>query len=292
MVVALSLVLALTSLQPIVERNRLMLSWLRFVSISDEPHRFYQTPLTHNSKAEFLALAGRLEALCRASPGGAVAACWRADMARLVAGEVQSDRPLQPGHSYVDAPRQMMLAQVAGDVAYAEGRYDAAVAIWSQHLPPIALIYKAETVLAHGDSQTAIALLTGIPGQRYPQPAGSRLARLLVELANSRLDGGNFVDAESYWRRALIQSPERDNYYVGLGRALAGQQRWGEAAVVYQDAIQLAPDKAQHYLRLARALVQMGKADQAILTLQRAAELEPANPAVQRLLNQLGQDQP
>ena len=292
MVVALSLVLALTSLQPIVERNRLMLSWLRFVSISDEPHRFYQTPLTHNSKAEFLALAGRLETLCRASPGGAVAACWRADMARLVAGEVQPDRPLQPGHSYVDTPRQMMLAQVAGDVAYAEERYDAAVAIWSQHLPPGALIYKAETVLEQGDIETAARLLDRLEWRRFPQPAGGRLTQVLVELANATLDNGDFIDAESYWRWAIIQSPQRDTYYVGLGRALAGQQRWGEAAVVYQDAIQLAPDKAQHYLRLARALVQMGKADQAILTLQRAAELEPANPAVQRLLNQLGQDQP
>jgi tetratricopeptide (TPR) repeat protein len=180
----------------------------------------------------------------------------------------------------------MMLAQVAGDVAYAEGRYDAAVAIWSQHLPPIALIYKAETVLAHGDSQTAIALLTGIPEQRYPQPAGGRLAGVLVELGNATLDGSNFVDAESYWRWALIQSPGRDNYYVGLGRALAGQQRWDEAAAAYQAAIRLAPDKAQHYVRLARALMQMGEADQAILALRRAVDLEPDNAAALRLLDQ------
>ena len=286
MVVALSLVLALTYLQPIVERNRLMLTWLRFVSLSEEPRRFYQTPLTHDTKSEFLALADRLDALCQASSGRTGAVCWRADMARLVATGVQPDRPIQLNHARVDATGQMMLAQVAGDVAYAENRRAAAVAIWLQHLPPIALIYKAETVLAHGDSQTAIALLTGIPEQRYPQPAGGRLAGVLVELGNATLDGSNFVDAESYWRWALIQSPGRDNYYVGLGRALAGQQRWDEAAAAYQAAIRLAPDKAQHYVRLARALMQMGETDQAILALRRAVDLEPDNAAALRLLDQ------
>ena len=291
-VVTLSLMVALTYLQPIVERNRLMLTWLRLVSLSEEPHRFYQTPHTAVTKYQFSTLAGRLDALCRASSGRAVAVCWRAEMARLVAADAQLDQPVQLDRVGVDATRQMMLAHVAGDVAYAEGRSDAAVAVWSQSLPPDTLIYKAEIVLEQGDGETAARLLESVERRRFAQPAGGRLARVLVELGGASLDDSNFVDAESYWRWALIQSPERDTYYVGLGRALAGQQRWEEAAVVYQDAIQLAPDKVQHYLRLARALVQMGEADQAISVLEHAAELEPGNAAVQRLLNQLGQDQP
>lgn len=291
-VVALGLVVALTYLQPIVERNRLMLTWLGLVSLSEEPHRFYQTPLTDATKYRFSTLAGRLEALCRAAPGGAVAVCWRAEMARLVAADAQPYQPVQVDRVGVDATRQMMLAHVAGDVAYAEGRSDAAVAVWSQSLPPEMLIYKAEIVLEQGDGETAARLLERVERRRFAQPAGGRLARVLVELGNVGLDDGNFIDAEPYWRWALIQSPQRDTYYVGLGRALAGQQRWEEAAVVYRDAVQLAPDKVQHYLRLARVLVQMGEADQAISVLEHAAELEPGHAAVQRLLDWLGEEQP
>lgn len=224
MVTMLSLVLALRYIQPIVERNRLMLAWLHQALLSDEPHRFYQTPLTDTTIFEFSALAGQFDALCQSSPDKDAPVCWRAEMAHLTAGGAQPDWSLQPAGSYTDA-RQMMLAHVAGDVAYTEGRRAAAVAIWAQHLPPASLIYKSQTMLALGDRQRAIALVARVPGRRFPQPVGGRLAQVLVELGNVHLESGRFVDAEFYWRWAIIQSPERDNYYVGLGRSLAGQQR-------------------------------------------------------------------
>ncbi|HEX6387497.1 MAG TPA: tetratricopeptide repeat protein [Anaerolineae bacterium] len=289
-VVALSLVLSFGYPQPVVERNRLMLAWLRLALLSEEPHRFYQMPLADATKSKFTVLAGRLGALCDASPEQSGAVCWRAQMARLIAaGADERDRPVQPGHRPGDAPRQEMLADVAGDLAYAEGRRDAAIEVWLAYLPASAIIYKAEAVLAQGDEDVAVRLLDGLKIERFPQPEGAHLAQVLVELGKLSLDRRQFAEAESYWRWAIIQSPERDTYYVGLGRALAGQQRWGEAAMAYQRAIRLAPDKAQHYLRLARVLIQAGEAEEALLALQRAGELEPDNAAVRRLLDRLGQ---
>ena len=85
----------------------------------------------------------------------------------------------------------------------------------------------------------------------------------LIELARLSLEGREFVEAESFARRAIqIDTKDPMAHYV-LGRAFLTQERLQESAQELATASQLAPDSAAIRFQLATAYRKLGRNQEA-----------------------------
>jgi tetratricopeptide (TPR) repeat protein len=78
------------------------------------------------------------------------------------------------------------------------------------------------------------------------------------------MSGKRPAEAEKHFRRAADIDTRNVNYRVMLGNVLFEQQKWGEAAEAYRNAVQLEPDTGSHHANLATALLRAGKRDEAV----------------------------
>lgn len=177
------------------------------------------------------------------------------------------------------------LAHFAGDYFYERGDLNLATQLWQDFLPEEVQVFRTHQAIANQDYHTAESLLSAIQKDRMTGSAGDYLSSALVAMARWSFDQRNLELAEAYWRRAIKQRPERPSYYVGLARALSGQNRWLEAAEVLEKPIELQPEQAQFHIFLGQALLHGEQFEAAFQAAQTALALEPDNIDAHNLLH-------
>ena len=87
---------------------------------------------------------------------------------------------------------------------------------------------------------------------------------------------GNSAQAEKWYQRAILQSPEFSEAYSNLGNVYLGKKEANAAVTSYQKSVDLDPMKAAYHYNLSRAYAEetflSGKKDQEF---QRARQLDP-----------------
>lgn len=144
-------------------------------------------------------------------------------------------------------------------------------------------------------------------------------------LGRTQMQQGNFVSAESSFRRAIALSPDDSKAYNNLGLALEAQNRDGEAETAYRGAVQkqahmehpseqpllnlgtllndrnqsreavgllkqavtMAPNCVRCHEELSRAYVAVGDEKQGIQELEASVALAPSEPRLHYKLGQL-----
>ena len=97
--------------------------------------------------------------------------------------------------------------------------------------------------------------------------------RALTVLADRLAQQDQCVEAEAYYRLALQQPPPGlDEAHLGLADCLYEQERFEEAAVEYQAALQLGLENAAAANRLGNLLVRLSRPQEAIPYLAQALE--------------------
>ena len=128
-----------------------------------------------------------------------------------------------------------------------------------------------------GAADAACAQVVGSSRTRIPQdPAAVELNNLLAE-AQAALDRKDFATAASDYQSYLEKKPEDAAVHFQLGYAFTGLQKFDQAKVQYQKAIDLNPKMPEAYLNLGLALLDSDPAA-AVAPLQEAAELLPNQP--------------
>lgn len=288
MLVAGCLLLALALSGGAFSRNLLSLRWVDLAS---------QYAMGQNNSAADLAQAeelhGKLTAACASAPAARSARiCMFSDMASLIAGELDIAGLQARLAAYPPASlEQATLAGFGGEYFYYREEESVARALWRTYLPEEMLIHRTHTAVTNQDWETAHVLLAAIPDKTYDGLRRATLARVLVEMARQAFFEQDYGRAENYWRRAIKQWPDRPSYYVSLSRALGGQQRWKESALVLEEAIRLRPNYANYYVYKAQALLHGEEFAEASTVALRALELEPDNAAARDILNQMGTNQ-
>jgi len=154
------------------------------------------------------------------------------------------------------------------------------------------LFRRAIALWRKGEKTSALAALTRAH-QLAPQEVGypANLAAAYVEL-------GEWSKGEAAARLALSLAPQRAESWHGLGNALAGQQRWAEAAQAYEEAARLKPELPDGDRAAAQAWLNAGEPARALQGFLRAIsgvhgrddpELLTAMAGALRQLNQLDQ---
>ncbi len=87
--------------------------------------------------------------------------------------------------------------------------------------------------------------------------------------------------AERWYRKTIDTDPQYTEAYVNLGRLLAGQGRFAEAAPLYLKAIEIEPDNPTAHNNLGTMLARAGKLPQAVQAFRKAVELDPEYPEAQ-----------
>lgn len=116
----------------------------------------------------------------------------------------------------------------------------------------------ASWMIANGSLQEA--------SQKYHEllQKNSKDAEAIIGLARIDELNGELPKAEQGYRRAVELGPEVPGPQIALGRFLAGQKRWGEAADAFNRAVIANPCDRQARSELATALVYNGDVDGAL----------------------------
>ncbi|ADW68881.1 Tetratricopeptide TPR_1 repeat-containing protein [Granulicella tundricola MP5ACTX9] len=108
-------------------------------------------------------------------------------------------------------------------------------------------------------------------------------------LGRAKMQGGDFVEAEKAFRRALTLAPNDSRALDNLGLSLAAQNRTEDAAQAYKDAIASQPSdhatSEQPFLNLGTLLNDENHSSEALPLLQRAAEIAPRSVRCQEELS-------
>lgn len=131
----------------------------------------------------------------------------------------------------------------AGNIAYARGDYQAALAEYQK------------AVEANPDDAESL----------------SNLGQVLVRL-------GRVQQAVPLFERAVAIQPSRWAYHFNLARAFGELNDWDKAVAQYRVAEQLFPDDYVTEFNLARALHKQGNEEAAVSSYLRSIELAPADP--------------
>ncbi len=131
---------------------------------------------------------------------------------------------------------------------------------------PAALLQHAETLLAQGPSDAALALLTNAV-QRFPNHAV-----LACRHSDALHLARQFGRATDGYRRALMLDHGLVDAWYGLGNCLLSGRAHGAAAEALERAIILRPDAAGIRCNLAETLFQLGRVDEAVRHYVEAAD--------------------
>jgi TolB-like protein/DNA-binding winged helix-turn-helix (wHTH) protein/Flp pilus assembly protein TadD len=88
---------------------------------------------------------------------------------------------------------------------------------------------------------------------------------------------GNYEQAEALYRSLLARAPRNADYYIGLGRALEGQNRLEEAEAALREATLVEPGYWMTYNSLGSFLFGFGRSDEAVEAYRRVTALTPGN---------------
>ncbi len=107
---------------------------------------------------------------------------------------------------------------------------------------------------------------------------------------------GDFGAAKTMYREAILAAENQAvtdvTPYLYLGRLLAAEERWDEAADLFRQATQSDPKNGAGWYQYGRALVGLNQPEEALRAIDKASSLEPADPRphYQRMLalKQLG----
>jgi len=131
---------------------------------------------------------------------------------------------------------------------------------------PVALLQKAEALLADGASDAALALLTEAVQQFPKHPM------LACRHADALHLARHFERASDGYRRALMLDQSMVDAWYGLGNCLLSNRAHGAAAEALENALNLRPDGAGIRCNLAEALFQLGRVDEAVRHYIQAAD--------------------
>jgi len=109
-------------------------------------------------------------------------------------------------------------------------------------------------------------------------------ARLFTHLANLYYLLDIQEEATRYYRMSLDANPEYEVPYFNLGFILSKQNRFEEAAGMFEKVARLTPYNVEVYFNWGHALLRTGKLDEAARTLKRALSLDPEHAAAHRTL--------
>ena len=107
---------------------------------------------------------------------------------------------------------------------------------------------------------------------------------------------GDFGAAKATYREAILATKNQAitdvTPYLYLGRLLAADERWDDAADLFGQATRLNPSNGAGWYQYGRALLGLDKPEEALRAIDKASSLEPADPRphYQRMLalKQLG----
>jgi tetratricopeptide (TPR) repeat protein len=121
---------------------------------------------------------------------------------------------------------------------------------------------------------------------RYLTPAAAQNAnqyRANYYLAAALLGAGDFAKGEQFYMAALAIDPKSPDAELGLGHALAGENKLEDAAVHFKKAAELNADYRDNLLELASMYETAKQTEQAIAIYQQF----PENPGAQERLGEL-----
>jgi protein O-GlcNAc transferase len=126
-------------------------------------------------------------------------------------------------------------------------------------------------VLAHqtGRQPLAVEMIRRAIAQNGRMPAFHN------NLGNVYAAAGNWLDAETCFRKALDCKPDYGEAHYNLGNALQAQNRLEDAASAYRDALKVRPNHAETWLNLSNVLQAQGKLEEALEASQRAIASKP-----------------
>ena len=170
--------------------------------------------------------------------------------------------------------QQVVGAQLAGDLAIAEGQPDSALTWFTRALAADpgsdqSLIGVIRSYVARGDLDGALAYLDEHKGSR---PDDAVPYQLLGELFARRGDAGK---AEAAFRQAIQLRPSWLPPYVQLAELLDQTGRAGDAVAVYEQARAQDPRNIGLNFQLAQSYQKLGRIDDALQAYERLLQFDP-----------------
>jgi tetratricopeptide (TPR) repeat protein len=178
------------------------------------------------------------------------------------------------------APTSVWTIQAIGEAQDSQGAYPLAIARYRQVIamspnrPGIHL--RLGRALLRQDRTFENEAMQAFDQELAIDPTNANAA---YELAVIHLRNGRYENARQGFEQALKHYPSFQEAEVGLGRALVGVGKAGEAVVHFQKAISLKPDDEVAYYHLARAYRELGKhveQQKALAEFQRLRKERPA----------------
>lgn len=174
----------------------------------------------------------------------------------------------------------------AGNLFYVQGRLDEAadaleIAVGKHPKFRRAWVRLGDLEARRGNDAAAVAALT----MAHELGANDPFTVGLLGWCHARL--GNWVSAESAYRRAIMVDPDAFEWREGLADVLARQRREADAIALYESLIVERPADAGLWRRLGRARLAAGKPEEAAQDLEVVRELGGADAEVDRLLGDI-----
>ena len=103
-------------------------------------------------------------------------------------------------------------------------------------------------------------------------------AGLMVGLGDLERELGRFLDAESWYRKALEQNPVDSEGLWALAQSLRGQHRFPEAEIILRQALEVSGNRAKILRTLGSNMIDQGRYAEAVDSLKKAYSIEKSDP--------------
>ena len=94
----------------------------------------------------------------------------------------------------------------------------------------------------------------------------------------------NYLSAEAAYRKALLFTPDKKDWKLGVAQCQLQQHKYGECVTLFGELIQTDPDNADYWLHQANGYLGLAETDKAATNYEIVRRMGKATPAV---LNQL-----
>ncbi len=128
---------------------------------------------------------------------------------------------------------------------------------------------KAIQALEAGNFEKAVAEFIRAAEEAPDDPVG------YVNVGNVFASVGDAEKAEPFFQKALVLDPHMGTAFYGLANLYFNQERYDEAATLYEKSIQAGVKEADAYYMLGKSLERTEKGKLALPYMQRAMELAP-----------------
>lgn len=128
---------------------------------------------------------------------------------------------------------------------------------------------EAIQALEAGNFEKAVAEFIRAAEEAPDDPVG------YVNVGNVFASIGDAEKAEPFFQKALVLDPEMGTAFYGLANLYFNQERYDEAATLYEKSIQAGVNEADAYYMLGKSLERSEKGKLGLPYMQRAMELAP-----------------